>query len=65
MGAPCHVSHDNMVSDHAYGLIGAVQLKGGKSDGQRIIKMRNPWGDNEYNGPWSENSSLWTDDYRK
>ena len=27
--------------------------------------MRNPWGSNKYNGPWSEKSKLWTADYRK
>lgn len=27
--------------------------------------MRNPWGNNEYTGPWSEKDSHWTADYRK
>lgn len=27
--------------------------------------MRNPWGKNDYNGPWSEKSELWTPEYRK
>lgn len=65
MGAACQVSHFNMVSGHAYGVIGAVELKGGAHAGQKLIKMRNPWGSNEYDGPWSEKSSLWTADYRK
>lgn len=33
MGAGCEVSHFKMASQHAYGIIGAVQLKGGASDG--------------------------------
>jgi len=33
MGAGCNVSHFNMISGHAYGVIGAVELKGGASDG--------------------------------
>ena len=33
MGAICEVSHFNMVADHAYGVIGAVELKGGASNG--------------------------------
>jgi hypothetical protein len=65
MGAGCQVSHFNMISGHAYGLIGSAELKGGAHDGQKIIKMRNPWGNNHYDGPWSEKSSLWTADYRK
>lgn len=27
--------------------------------------MRNPWGINDYNGPWSEKNELWTAEYRK
>lgn len=65
MGAGCSVSHYNMISGHAYGVLGAVVLSGGAHDGQKLIQMRNPWGTNHYNGPWSENSSLWTADYRK
>lgn len=65
MGAACQVSHFNMVSGHAYGVIDAVELKGGAHDGQKLILMRNPWGNNKYDGPWSENDSRWTDDYRK
>jgi len=65
MGAGCQVSHFNMISGHAYGVIGHATLSGGASDGQKLIKMRNPWGINKYTGPWSEKSALWTADYRK
>tara|TARA_B110001450_G_C17578375_1_gene463822 strand:+ start:252 stop:704 length:453 start_codon:yes stop_codon:yes gene_type:complete len=54
-----------MISGHAYGVIGAVTLKGGAHDGMRMIKTRNPWGKNMYDGPWSEKSSDWTPEYRK
>ena len=65
MGAACQVSHHHMVSGHAYGVIGALELKGGAHDGQKLIKMRNPWGKGEYDGPWSETDAEWTADYRK
>jgi len=65
MGAVCNVSHFNMISGHAYGLIGAVTLKGGAHDGMRMLKTRNPWGTNKYDGPWSEKSADWTPEYRK
>ena len=65
MGAVCNVSHFNMISGHAYGLIGAVTLKGGAHDGMRMLKTRNPWGINKYDGPWSEKSADWTPEYRK
>jgi hypothetical protein len=65
MGAGCQVSHFNMISGHAYGVIGHATLTGGANDGQKLILMRNPWGNNHYDGPWSEKSTLWTADYRK
>lgn len=27
--------------------------------------MRNPWGVENYNGPWSDEDSRWTDDFKK
>jgi len=30
-----------------------------------MVKTRNPWGNNKYNGPWSEDSADWTPEYRK
>ena len=65
MGAACQVSHFGMISGHAYGVIGAVKLTGGAHDGQMMIKTRNPWGRNVYDGPWSEKATEWTADYRK
>jgi hypothetical protein len=26
----------------------------------RLFRVRNPWGTDVYNGPWSDSSSLWT-----
>jgi len=26
--------------------------------------MRNPWGNTKYTGPWSDESSLWTDEWK-
>jgi hypothetical protein len=33
--------------------------------GTRLVKVRNPWGSEVYNGPWSRNSSEWTTANRK
>jgi hypothetical protein len=27
--------------------------------------MRNPWGKESYDGPWSDKDSRWTDDFKK
>ena len=53
-----------LVENHAYTLIGA---KEGTFDGQqlRILKIRNPWGNKEWLGRYSDNDSSWTPEKRK
>jgi hypothetical protein len=49
-----------LVNMHAYSLISAAEVK---KDGKKVqlVKLRNPWGDHEWNGDWSDKSGLWTD----
>lgn len=30
-----------------------------------LAKIRNPWSREAYHGPWSDNDSRWTDDFKK
>ena len=30
------------------------------NSGEKLIKMRNPWGYGEWKGDWSDDSSKWT-----
>lgn len=46
-----------LVSGHAYTLIAAKQT----SKGDRLVKLRNPWGETEWTGDWSDSSPLWTE----
>ena len=34
---------------HAYSIMKAVEI-----DGKRLCLLRNPWGEGEWNGPWSK-----------
>jgi len=46
-----------LVSGHAYSVI---QVKEGQ--GVKLLNIRNPWGQFEWNGDWSDHSDLWTDE---
>ena len=39
---------------HAYSIMDAVEKKG-----QRLLKIRNPWGSDEWRGAWSDGSEQW------
>jgi len=53
-----------LVANHAYSLISACTVNSnGKSI--RLVKLRNPWGDHEWQGDWSDKSKLWTADIRQ
>mmetsp|Transcript_5084 Transcript_5084/g.14399 ORF Transcript_5084/g.14399 Transcript_5084/m.14399 type:complete len:841 (-) Transcript_5084:62-2584(-) len=50
-----------LVQGHAYTLLEAKQT----SQGHRLVQVRNPWGNFEWTGDWSDTSDLWTDDILK
>lgn len=46
---------DGLVEDHAYSIIQVIEM-----DGQRLLQLRNPWGnDKEWKGAWSDSSDCW------
>ncbi|KFU94783.1 Calpain-1 catalytic subunit, partial [Chaetura pelagica] len=52
------VTFKKLVKGHAYSVTGAKQINyRGQSMG--LIRMRNPWGEVEWTGAWSDNSSEW------
>jgi hypothetical protein len=48
-------------SSHAYSILEARTIP----DGTRLLKVRNPWGESEWKGDWSDRSKQWTDDLRQ
>ena len=41
---------------HAFTVLGVHEIKG-----EKVIRLRNPWGEGEFNGDWSDYSSKWTE----
>lgn len=46
---------------HSYTMLQArpVQLQEGGKDFRYMLQLRNPWGNKEWLGPWSDHSSTW------
>ena len=49
---------------HAYALLQALEIDTG-SGVEKVVKLRNPWGNFEYSGNWSDYSSKWTEELKK
>jgi hypothetical protein len=47
---------DGLISGHAYGFLKTYTDKKGVD----LLKLRNPWGDDEWNGAYSKGSKEWT-----
>ncbi|KAG8496110.1 hypothetical protein CXB51_009118 [Gossypium anomalum] len=59
-GSDVHVSSSGIVQGHAYSLLQVREV-----DGHKLVQIRNPWANEvEWNGPWSDSSSEWTDRMR-
>ena len=54
-----------LVAGHAYSVVSAHELKDAWGNvKQRLFRVRNPWGSDRYNGPWSDgDTSRWTAAY--
>ena len=44
---------------HAYTVLAVYELKGPNGK-EKVVRLRNPWGNGEWNGDWSDSSSKWT-----
>ena len=49
-----------LVAQHSYGLLKAAEPTDEDGNKIRLVLLRNPWGDFEWNGDWSDKSDKWT-----
>lgn len=54
-GSNAEVTEFGIVKGHAYSILDVVMV-----DDVKLVKLRNPWGDAEWTGDYSDNSPLWT-----
>uniref|UniRef100_A0AAY4E140 calpain-2 n=1 Tax=Denticeps clupeoides TaxID=299321 RepID=A0AAY4E140_9TELE len=52
------ITNQKLVKGHAYSLTGAIEVnyRGRK---EKLVRVRNPWGQVEWTGAWSDSSSEW------
>ena len=59
-GAGGEVLQDNgLHAGHAYSLLKLELVRNKNNKVIQMIHLRNPWGRGEFNGDWSDSSSLW------
>jgi Calpain family cysteine protease len=60
-GSDSDVSNMGIVQGHAYSLLDVCEVEGNK-----LIQLRNPWGEaTEWKGAWSDSSKEWNERRRR
>lgn len=52
------------MADHAYAVTGAECVRNQAGEEVQLVRVRNPWGNFEWNGDWGDNSDCWTEETR-
>ena len=53
-----------LIPGHAYTVLGVKEVNTSKGK-QKLVNLRNPWGNGEWSGAWSDGSKNWTEDLKK
>ena len=56
---------NGLISGHAYSLLDVKDGTDAEGNQITLAKVRNPWANEHYTGPWSDVSDLWTDDLQE
>ena len=63
-GSHDETNENGVACSHAYTTLGCHEFD--TTNGTvKLVKVRNPWGQEQYAGPWSDDSDLWTPEYRR
>jgi hypothetical protein len=62
-GTP-NLSNVGLIDNHSFTLVSAFERKVG-NDNVKLMKIRNPFGEGEWNGDWSDGNSKWTSEAKK
>jgi len=50
---------EGVVGNHAYSVLSVHDIMV-EDENIRLLRLRNPWGHQEWQGDWSDKSDLWT-----
>ena len=53
------VSDVGLISGYTYNLLAIYQIQDSQGNNVYLFRLRNPWSKGEWNGDWSDKSSLW------
>lgn len=54
-----------LIGNHSYGILDVRDIIKKDKSKDKLIRLRNPWGDFEWKGDWSDDSELWTPELKK
>ena len=74
-GSDSYIKKIGICGSHAYSLLAVFQLNNeggryrrtqvGEPHSDRLVKLRNPWGQGEWQGDWSDKDSRWTPELKQ
>lgn len=59
------LKENGLLAMHSYGILAVARVPNKLGKVVKLVKMRNPWGNFEWNGKWSDKSDEWTPELKK